>query len=110
MRDRLIELLSNAPADFDGNRNVCTLAEHLLENGVIVPPCKVGDKLYWITDENTVEQWTTQVEGVVLTKDGCYVFDSDVARGVIACCDKINTQNAYLSKELAEQAMKDLKI
>lgn len=44
--ERLIELLDNAPADPAGNRNVRTLAEYLLANGVIVPPCKVGDTVY----------------------------------------------------------------
>lgn len=50
MKDRLIELLSTAPADFDGNRNVSTLADYLLANGVIVPPCKVGDTVYCLDD------------------------------------------------------------
>ncbi len=45
-RERLIDLLENAPADFGGNRNVATLADHLIKNGVIVPPCKVGDTVY----------------------------------------------------------------
>lgn len=44
--ERLTALLDNAPADPAGNRNVRTLAEHLLANGVIVPPCKVGDTVY----------------------------------------------------------------
>lgn len=48
--ERLIELLDNAPADPAGNRNVRTLAEYLLANGVIVPPCKVGDTVYIIDD------------------------------------------------------------
>lgn len=52
--ERLIELLDNAPADPAGNRNVRTLAEYLLANGAIVPPCKVGDTVYmpWEFDEN----------------------------------------------------------
>jgi hypothetical protein len=31
------------------------LADHLLANGVIVPPCKVGDKLYAISDSRIAE-------------------------------------------------------
>jgi hypothetical protein len=46
MRDRLIELLQNAPSDYAGNKGVGAIADHLLANGVIVPPCKVGDMLY----------------------------------------------------------------
>ena len=48
MRDRLIELLESTPTDFDGRRNVVTIAEHLIKNGVIVPPCNVGDTVYVI--------------------------------------------------------------
>lgn len=55
--ERLIELLDNAPADPAGNRNVRTLAEHLLANGVIVPPCKVGDKVY-VADKGGIREAT----------------------------------------------------
>lgn len=46
MKEKLIKLLQNAPSDFEGNKNVSTLADYLLANGVIVPPCKVGDTVY----------------------------------------------------------------
>ena len=47
MRDRLIELLQSVPTiDHEGNRGVGNIADYLLENGVIVPPCKVGDMVY----------------------------------------------------------------
>ena len=39
MKEKLIELLQNAPSDFEGNKNVSTLADYLLANGVIVTPC-----------------------------------------------------------------------
>ena len=44
MRDRLIELISQVQymGGLEGQ-----LADHLLANGVIVPPCKVGDKVYY---------------------------------------------------------------
>lgn len=50
-REKLIDLLENAPAAPNGERNVATLANHLLENGVIVPPCKVGQSV-WILTRN----------------------------------------------------------
>ena len=63
MRDRLIELLSYIPCNdgcvcsaLDGGRclgldkldrcQIQAIADHLLANGVIVQPCKVGDTLY----------------------------------------------------------------
>lgn len=51
MRDRLIELLDNAFVKCDDNYgmpNSSQVADYLLDNGVIVPPCKVGDKVYLI--------------------------------------------------------------
>lgn len=43
MRDRLIELISQV--QYMGGLE-CQLADYLLKNGVIVPPCKVGDIVY----------------------------------------------------------------
>ena len=53
MRDRLVELLLNGEKQFfDTKANRTTplqsyLSNHLIENGVIVPPCKVGDTVYF---------------------------------------------------------------
>ena len=47
MRDRLIELLRKSGASFERALPE-EIADYLLANGVIVPPCKVGDKVYWI--------------------------------------------------------------
>lgn len=55
MRDRLIELLDNAKFKWDGRRIMEQIADHLLAEGVIVPLCKVGDKLYAISDNRIKE-------------------------------------------------------
>lgn len=52
-RDRLIELISDLPfsAEYEKYNSLEFaeyLADHLIANGVIVPPCKVGDKVYYI--------------------------------------------------------------
>lgn len=52
MKDRLIELLESTPTDFDGNRNVVIIAEHLIKNGVIIPPCNVGQTVWLIKSLN----------------------------------------------------------
>ena len=41
-KERLIEILENAEDCLDYE----TMADYLLDNGVIVPPCKVGDVVY----------------------------------------------------------------
>lgn len=45
MRERLVELLG----DYLYAEQI---ADHLLNNGVIVPPCKVGDKVYYICENS----------------------------------------------------------
>ena len=47
MRERLIELLRQ-----EQSRDSEVIADYLLSNGVIVPPCKVGDKVYVIYDDH----------------------------------------------------------
>ena len=57
MRDRLIELLKDSP---HLDTTYCTFesaAEWLIENGVIVPPCKVGDTLYYIPFGSHITKW-----------------------------------------------------
>ena len=50
MRDRLIELIKGSSEYIcDSAALIERLADHLLENGVIVPKVNVGDKLYYIS-------------------------------------------------------------
>ena len=49
MRDRLIELLKSSPCldvMYEEYKEWEKAADYLLANGVIVPPCKVGDTVY----------------------------------------------------------------
>ena len=52
MRERLVELMYKQFSELykDGDWNFSEMlggvADYLLENGVIVPPCKVGDDLW----------------------------------------------------------------
>ena len=56
MKEKLVELLKKAPLcnkDFDlqySDGTIEKIADYLLENGVIVPPCKVGGVVYSIVD------------------------------------------------------------
>lgn len=55
MRDRLIELIDDFVHNIDVTKWYSEehdegLADHLLANGVIVPPCKVGDTVYSFCD------------------------------------------------------------
>lgn len=50
MRDRLIELLKMVEYQYIETHSIMTqnVADFLLQRGVIVPPCKVGDTVYCI--------------------------------------------------------------
>jgi hypothetical protein len=50
MRDRLIEILSKPIHPKEGVNLAEVIADYLLDNGVIVPPCKVGDTVYSIVE------------------------------------------------------------
>lgn len=47
-RDRLICLIMGANSPCVSLAEGERIADHLLDNGVIVPPCKVGDTVYEI--------------------------------------------------------------
>lgn len=62
MRERLIEMIQNSVGGC-ARYWAEVIADHLLANGVIVPPCKVGDTVYYstgihgrIVGEATVEE------------------------------------------------------
>lgn len=108
MRERLIELVEKARktaiakgANSDIERNML-FADFLLENGVIVPPCKVGDTVY-VVDKGLDVWWKGEVSSVG------YVDLNNIQIGVIyddgevAICD---ADIVFLTKEEAEAALK----
>lgn len=53
MRDRLIELISKTESGISFERAIPEeVADHLIANGVILPPCWIGDKVYLIPTYN----------------------------------------------------------
>ena len=131
MRDRLIELLKKAelketytasngkPVTSIQRRivdmsEVNVLADHLLANGVIVPPCKVGDKVYFVSDSpinlsvraNTI--YEAHVSRTVTTQYGTtLVVQIHNSYGCTEIPD-INDfgKTVFLTREEAEKALK----
>ena len=104
--ERLTALLDNAPADPAGNRNVRTLAEYLLANGVIVPPCKVGDTVWW-TDGCT--RFAHKVEVTRISYTAEYGFDmSGFTRNQTHKMfnERDIGKTVFLTREEAERALK----
>ena len=127
MRDRLVELIFESGilcrrcGDF--SRNYCAeyISKYLLENGVIVPPCKVGDTL-WI-------KWGFEETGKKLYPVKVYALRFDTKKNNMRICVEgdfhvsayggyfshhyVGTfswgsvgKTVFLTKEEAEQAMK----
>ena len=81
MRDRLIELLkqadeyASAKMITDYEDAIQDNADHLIANGVIVPPCKVGDYIEW---DNGILKKSYRVNGFYYRDEGIglrYVLD-----------------------------------
>lgn len=75
---------------------------HFKDKSLIVElPCKVGDDIYWISDENNVECQKNAIAGVIVKNDGFEILDIDGLR------DKIGTRYCYLTREEAEKALRE---
>ena len=116
MRDRLIELIKDSLKKHVGKS--CLLAENitddLLESGVIVPPCKVGDKVYYVSDSpinlsvqaNTI--YEAHISRMVTTQYGTIlVIQIHNSYGCTEIPD-INDwgKTVFFTKEEAEKALK----
>lgn len=111
MRDRLVELLEKAIRHADQNYvgkewdgKYCGLmADYLLAEGVIVPPCKVGQDGYWVTSHGIVpvifdkillsvsNEW--KVRARYFVKETAYFLFEDFGKTV------------FLTREEAEKAL-----
>ncbi len=101
-KDKLINLIQSA-VDGCARNWAEVIADHLLENGVIVPPCKVGDKVYWKTLDNRIvggkivksfKKFRVQVDS-----DLEFSFDDFELGNVI-----------FLTREEAEKALKESEV
>lgn len=120
-RDRLIELIKKG---VDISRNVTGLfswgdiADHLLANGVIVPPCKVEDTVYVITldsptgiEKTKVSQIKTKVKenGKISYRISApCVYDTWGEAHWTFCAFEFG-KTVFLTKEEAEEKLKELK-
>ena len=108
-REKLIELIRKSGCvqtwdyhtdDFADPNPILALADHLLANGVIVPPCKVGDIVYLpcLTDWGDIENYT--ITEFVLDNDGLLFVVDDEDRETHPI-EEIGTE-VFLTKEEAE--------
>ena len=78
----------------------CAVADYLLANGVIVPPCKIGDTVYIISDY-TNEILDRLIIGIIIKKDGYgFVFETQSSWS-----DTDIGKTVFLTQEEAEKAL-----
>ena len=111
MRDRLIELVKNAHDEqqyLTSDKSINAIADFLLENGVVVLPCKLGDTMYDISEfVNCVpcpEMYEDNVTFITVMKrkNGEMYFDIEC----VECDYKDIGKTIFFTKEEAEQALK----
>ena len=108
-RDRLIELLNKVKGTyfFAGDNNLNLLADYLLTNGIIVPPCKFGDKVYMRFEGEVIPLTIIRIT-TLETVDGisrCY----DAKNKLVATSftDRHIGKTVFLTKEEAEEKLKE---
>ena len=102
-RDRLVELLKDTLHEWECDvsiKTVTEIAEHLISNGVIVPPCKVGDRVYRPSDCLGVVQFVIISFNIYESE----MFFTDDSENIIYLSDIGKT--VFLTREEAEKSVK----
>nr|DAI08166.1 MAG TPA: hypothetical protein [Caudoviricetes sp.] len=110
-RDRLIKILQNRtkdPCHLHGLYEWADdIADYLLENGVIVPPCNVGDHVFVVyglgVQHTSVSSVKIESEGVQLA----FILKCMVLQGVARFEEFLFDKTAFLTRVEAKKALKD---
>ena len=109
-RERLINLMIDAKrTDPETGSFTDYLADYLLEHGIIVLPCKVGDRVYEVTGRKTVSVYKVKAIRVELFS---LFIEWDIVEGFVwqslsgINADEIG-KTVFLTREEAERALKE---
>lgn len=99
MREQLTQLIKQAHTDFlyrdDDTVSIYEfIADRLIEAGVILPPVKVGQRVYQTDDTRVYELTVTGICDII--------YDTDA----IAFSDDVIGKRIFLTREAAEEALK----
>ena len=115
-RERLTALLMAGAGDCLGkgiSLNCSKLADYLLEHGVIVLPCRVGDTVWWVTeivDENCEEKpdiLLGEIASFSVQKEGLWAFCRYVGGLTFWHLVSDIGKTVFLTREEAERALKE---
>ena len=108
-RERLIDLIQSADISLFGTDKSFAevYADYLLENGVIVPPCKVGTHLYRITHPyRKAPKVTEYIVKNFRTFGKKHRLQIEVQALNVPITNWMNYTDFYKTKEEAEKALK----
>ena len=98
-RDRLIEILKVPIFPHLDVEPAEVVADYLLENGVIVPPCKVGQTVYYISFGKVYKGKCHAITLNPTMQIHLYDYDGDNV--------SISASKVFLTKEEAEEKLKE---
>lgn len=110
-RERLFDLIvdfenklyQEKPHMTDTER-ISNTVDHLLANGVIVPPCKVGDKVYYLCRDQETYEWyicEREVYSISVYENSTHIYVSPI----ISFAEIQIGVFVFLTKEEAEKAL-----
>lgn len=126
MRDRLIELIASKVCEdyspscdeyvphscekcYANSCRIGAIADHLIENGVIVPPCEVGDIVYMVTPGGRIHEkevlGSASVVGLNL-RDEIWMKHSFTCESALVFNEDDIGKTVFLTREEAERALK----
>ena len=110
MKDNLIQIIKSVPIiDKVYEGYISDIAEKLICEGVSVPPCKVGDTVYFILEDTLEEGLFISGETVTeVCSKGFFVSEFQPPKGDLGfytLWDDLG-KNVFLSREEAEKALK----
>ena len=114
-RERLIKLICDNIQDGHCvgycNHPPCSqcehLADHLLANGVILPPCKVGDIVWSVCADDIVRPWKVKFR-TYDDREGWWIFlDWEGEDRHAKCSGDYFCEKYFLAKEEAEARLRE---
>lgn len=108
MKEKLIKLMQSVPAN---GRDACSteeLAEHLIQNGIIVLPCKVGDTVYKVIERCNLSSHICVFNGgygsprCCVKPCGAYIEEINFSINMIDLVGK----SIFLNRKEAERVLK----
>ena len=105
-RERLVELLWQWGVQqyIPFHTEIAMLADHLIANGAIFPPCKVGDTVYrLVACPPRVSKYTWEIVEIKIFADEIHLVDDS---DNVFSADEIG-KTVFPTKEEAERALKE---